>query len=61
MVKYRCKKCKCEKKLQKQTLVILEKKIIVKEAICKCGCLMESKDKEGFPSLIRTEPTLKKS
>ena len=37
MAKFKCKKCKCEKKILKQTLVFEKEKLIVKEAKCKCG------------------------
>ena len=41
MAKFRCKKCKCEKNILKQTLVFKKEKFIVKEALCKCGKYMK--------------------
>ena len=56
--------CKCgeKKNLTKMTMKIVEGKVKTKEALCQCGKYMEELDKEfkGFPSLIRTEPTLNK-
>lgn len=59
MALFICKKCKKEKELQKQTLIFVEKKWRVKQALCKCGKYMETPTKEGIPYLIRTEPSLK--
>tara|TARA_R110001592_G_C13087892_1_gene743195 strand:+ start:230 stop:421 length:192 start_codon:yes stop_codon:yes gene_type:complete len=61
MSKYRCK-CGKSKELQKTTLIIIDSKVRTKEAKCSCGKYMEELDKKfnGFPSLIRTEPTLSK-
>jgi|TARA_R100001594_G_scaffold35124_2_gene64257 hypothetical protein len=63
MIKFICNKCNETKELHKATLVIIEGKIKTKEALCKCGKYMQEveKDFDGFPSLIRTEPTLKKN
>ena len=62
MTLYECKKCKNTRELQKQTLVFLETKKmwVVKEALCGCSEFMVAKPKDGMPTLIRTEPTLKK-
>mgnify|MGYP003650882550 FL=1 len=60
MTKYKCKKCKNEIDLVKATIVIIEDKVVTKEALCECGEYMVSKPVEGMPSLIRTEPSLKK-
>lgn len=60
MTKYKCKKCKKEKDLDKVTIVIIGDKVEVKEALCGCGEYMDSEPVEGMPSLIRTEPSLKK-
>jgi len=59
---YYCKKCKIEKKIEKATLEIVDSKIRTREAKCNCGKYMIEVEKEfgGFPTLIRTEPTLKK-
>lgn len=62
MFKYYCNNCKIEKKIEKATLEIFEGKVRTKEAKCKCGNYMQEIAKEfgGFPTLIRTEPTLNK-
>ena len=62
MFKYQCKCCKATKDLEKATLQIKDDKVVTKEALCKCGKYMIEQEKkfDGFPSLIRTEPTLKK-
>jgi uncharacterized protein YwqG len=59
---YYCKKCKIEKKIEKATLEIVDSKVRTREAKCKCEKYMVEVKKEfgGFPTLIRTEPTLKK-
>ena len=59
---YYCKKCKIEKKIEKATLEIVDLKIRTREAKCNCGKYMVEVEKEfgGFPTLIRTEPTLTK-
>ena len=61
MLKYQCK-CGETKDLMKATLEIKEGKVRCKQAKCKCGEYMQEaeKDFDGFPSLIRTEPTLSK-
>ena len=56
MAKFRCKKCKCEKELKKQTLVFENKKIKIKEAKCKCGNYMKDTTKyEGFGTSFKSE------
>jgi len=59
---FQCKKCGKQKKLLKATLEIFDEKIRTKEASCECGEYMQEveKDFDGFPNLIRTEPTLRK-
>jgi len=59
---YYCKKCKIEKKIEKATLEIIDGKVRTREAKCNCGKYMVEVEKEfgGFPTLIRTEPTLTK-
>lgn len=63
MMIFQCKKCNKQKKLMKATLEIVDGKIRTKEARCECGNFMVEVKKQfdGFPSLIRTEPTLNKS
>tara|TARA_R110000823_G_scaffold141526_1_gene271374 strand:+ start:71 stop:262 length:192 start_codon:yes stop_codon:yes gene_type:complete len=60
---YSCKKCKSEKEITRVNLIYLEdkKKWEAREALCDCGNYMQSKNKNGFPSLIRTEKSLKKN
>ena len=49
MANFRCKKCKLEKNILKQTLVFENKKMVIKEAKCKCGNYMKDTTKyEGF-------------
>jgi len=63
MLKYQCNNCGETKDLMKATLEVFEgSKIRTKEAKCKCGEYMQEieKDFDGFPCLIRTEPTLSK-
>jgi len=62
MLKYICNKCSETKDLMKATLEVVEGKVRTKEAKCKCGEYMQEieKDFDGFPCLIRTEPTLSK-
>lgn len=60
MTKYECKKCKKTRDLVKATIVVVDGKVVVKEALCECGNYMESAPSEGMPNLIRTEPTLRK-
>ena len=56
MTKFRCKKCKCEKKILKQTLVFEKEKIKIKESKCKCGNYMEDVEKyEGFGTSFKSE------
>tara|TARA_R110002020_G_scaffold341832_2_gene556398 strand:- start:965 stop:1153 length:189 start_codon:yes stop_codon:yes gene_type:complete len=61
MSKYICS-CGESKELTKTNLVVIDGKVRAKEALCKCGKYMEEEDQsfQGFPSLIRTEPTLNK-
>ena len=62
MLKYICNKCGETKDLMKATLEVVKDKVRTKEALCKCGEYMQEieKDFDGFPCLIRTEPTLSK-
>jgi len=56
--------CKCgeSKQLTKITLKVIDGKVRTQEAKCTCGQYMQELEKDfgGFPSLIRTEPTLNK-
>lgn len=60
MIKFICE-CKEETKdLQKATIKVIDGKVRTVEAVCGCGKYMQEieKDFDGFPNLIRTEPTL---
>jgi hypothetical protein len=61
MSKYICK-CGEKKELHKVSMVVIDDKVRVEEALCQCGEYMEEEDQSfsGFPTLIRTEPTLNK-
>jgi|TARA_R110000824_G_scaffold325451_1_gene512365 hypothetical protein len=62
MLKYQCTNCGETKDLMRATLEVIDGKIRTKQAKCKCGEYMQEieKDFDGFPCLIRTEPTLSK-
>ena len=55
MAKFICKKCKNKKELKKHTLILIKKKWVAKEALCKCGKYMECKTEKGMPHIIRNE------
>ena len=55
MALFICKHCKNKKELKKQTLIFLNNKLRVKEALCKCGKYMETKTEKGMPYIIRNE------
>lgn len=62
MLKYQCNACGKTKDLSKATLEVIDGKVRTREALCECGEYMQeiAKDFQGFPSLIRTEPSLSK-
>lgn len=62
MLKYQCNVCGNTRNLSKATLEVVDGKIRTREALCKCGSYMQEieKDFQGFPNLIRTEPSLSK-
>ena len=62
MFKFICKSCKKTKELSKSIIQIVDGKVRTKDADCDCGEYMVEVEKEfgGFPTLIRTEPTLTK-
>tara|TARA_R100000781_G_C4007081_1_gene102357 strand:+ start:300 stop:563 length:264 start_codon:yes stop_codon:yes gene_type:complete len=63
MIKYICNTCNDTLELQKATLEVIDGKVRTKQAYCKkCKDWMQEveKDFDGFPSLIRTEPSLSK-
>tara|TARA_Y100000004_G_scaffold30756_1_gene32067 strand:+ start:1678 stop:1869 length:192 start_codon:yes stop_codon:yes gene_type:complete len=62
MIKFICKCGEETKELTKATIKVIDGKVRTVEAVCSCDKYMQecSKDFNGFPSLIRTEPTLRK-
>jgi hypothetical protein len=62
MFKFICKSCKKTKELSKSIIQIINGKVRTKDSLCECGNYMVEQEKkfEGFPNLIRTEPTLTK-
>ena len=63
MIKYICNTCNDTLELQRATLEVIDGKVRTKQAYCKkCNEWMQEieKDFDGFPSLIRTEPSLSK-
>ena len=63
MIKFICKCGKETKELQKATIKVIDSKVRTEQAYCqKCDKWMQEieKDFDGFPSLIRTEPSLNK-
>ena len=62
MIKFICNKCGETKDLMRATLKVIDGKVRTVESLCKCGEYMQEieKDFDGFPCLIRTEPTLRK-
>ncbi len=62
MLKYICNSCGNTRELSKATLKVIDGKVRTEQAQCECGDWMQEVEKEfnGFPNLIRTEPTLRK-
>ena len=63
MIKFICNTCDETKELQKATIKVIDGKVRTQEAYCeKCNEWLQEveKDFDGFPSLIRTEPSLSK-
>ena len=63
MLKYQCNKCEIQKEFSKVVMKVQNGKVVNLGTECpKCGEYMQEIAKEfnGFPSLIRTEPTLTK-
>ena len=63
MIKFICNNCGETKELQKATIKVIDGKARTQEAYCeKCNEWLQEveKDFDGFPSLIRTEPSLSK-
>ena len=62
MIKFICNTCGETKDLMRATIKVIDGKVRTVEALCKCGEYMQEieKDFDGFPCLIRTEPTLSK-
>jgi len=59
MTLYKCE-CGNSKELQKATMKIINNKVVVAEALCKCGLYMDSEPTDGIPNLKRTEASLSK-
>jgi hypothetical protein len=59
MTLYKCE-CGNSKELQKATIKLIDNKVVVAEALCKCGLYMDSEPTDGIPNLKRTEPSLSK-
>ena len=56
MTLFICEKCKIKKNILKQTILILRKKIVVKEAKCLCGNYMKDATKyKGFGTSFKAE------
>tara|TARA_R100000353_G_C6364991_1_gene157309 strand:- start:24 stop:287 length:264 start_codon:yes stop_codon:yes gene_type:complete len=63
MIKFICNKCNDTLELARATIKVIDGKVRTEQAYCqKCSEWMQEieKDFDGFPSLIRTEPTLSK-
>ena len=60
MIKFQCNSCGEKKNLMRATIKIIDGKVRTEEALCECGKYMDSKPKEGMPSLKRTEASLSK-
>ena len=63
MIKYICNKCNDTLELAKATIKVIDGKVRTEQAYCqKCDEWLQEieKDFNGFPSLIRTEPSLNK-
>jgi len=62
MLKYQCNTCSKTRDLSKATLEVVDGKVVTREALCECGEYMKEIEKgfQGFPNLIRTEPSLSK-
>ena len=63
MIRFICNNCNETKDLMKATIKVIDGKVRTQEAYCeKCNEWLQEVEKEfdGFPSLIRTEPTLSK-
>ena len=62
MIKFQCNSCGEKKNLMRSTIKIIDGNVRTVEALCECGKYMQEveKDFNGFPNLIRTEPSLEK-
>ena len=62
MIKFQCNSCGEKKDLMKATIKVIDGKVRTQEALCECGEYMQEieKDFNGFPNLIRTEPSLER-
>ena len=56
-MRYKCKNCNKEIKINKEVLLFIDNKLVNKNAYC-CNKQMDSMDKnEGIPTIIRNEYT----
>tara|TARA_R100001530_G_scaffold108579_1_gene76113 strand:- start:3220 stop:3480 length:261 start_codon:yes stop_codon:yes gene_type:complete len=62
MIKFQCNSCGEKKDLMRATIKVIDGKVRTQEALCDCGEYMQEIEKyfNGFPNLIRTEPSLEK-
>jgi len=59
-MRYKCKNCNKEIKINKEVLLFIDNKLVNKNAYC-CNKQMDSMDKnEGMPTIIRNESNLSK-
>ena len=63
MLKYQCKSCGATRDLARATIKVIDGKVRTEQAQCECGDWMQeiAKEFDGFPSLIRTDPSLIKN
>ena len=50
--------CGESKDIHRSTIRVVNEKVVVSEALCKCGEYMTADPIEGMPNLIRTDPSL---
>jgi|TARA_R110002020_G_scaffold79312_2_gene198895 hypothetical protein len=63
MLKYQCKSCNATRDLARATIKVIDGKVRTEQAQCECGDWMQEVEKkfEGFPGIIRTDPSLSKN
>jgi len=63
MLIYQCNKCEIQKELSKVVMKVIDGRVVNIGTECpECGEYMQelAKDFEGFPNIIRTEPSLQR-